>query len=92
MKRFMTSILFVLVLLCVCSAKVSAQDESFQKQYDELLHSSGADKLFEIVPEDAKGILEDTKISDLSQESLLQISFFDFVVSIWESIKNSVSK
>ncbi|MFZ2539375.1 MAG: hypothetical protein WAX04_10800, partial [Oscillospiraceae bacterium] len=99
MKRLLTSILFVLVLVCSLTGQVSAQDDnppnqkdSFQKQYDELLHSSGADGLFSIVPEDAKGILERTKISDLSHESLIGISFFDFVGSIWDSIRNAVTK
>ena len=80
------------MMLCMGSVTVLAQDDSYQKQYDELLHSSGADKLFEIVPEDAQEILEDSNIRDLSHESLIDISFFDFVGSILRSIKNTVQK
>lgn len=92
MKNAIRCLIFVLVLLCAFSGQVFAEDNQFQEQIDEFLDSSGANELFSIVPDDAKDILEEAEINDLSHEKLINISFMDFIKSIWESIKNTVNK
>lgn len=94
MKRLFSLVLFAFLLCGILCPPVSADftQEEYKQQYDELLHSSGADGLFDILPKDAKGVLEEAKIKEVSKESLMQISFFDFLSSIWESIKSGFTK
>lgn len=91
-KKFSIILILSVLFVVIIQFPLSAEDISFEAQYDKLLHSSGADKLYDIVPEDAKSILEDTDISELSQDSLINISFFDFVGAIFKTAKDAVTQ
>lgn len=92
LKKIVVCIFLCVIFLSVFQYPIYASGLSYEEQYNELLHSSGADKLFDIAPDDAKSILEDTELSELSSDSILQLSFFDFVSSIISNIKGAVTK
>ena len=90
-------ILFLAIFLFlsppVSAAEAPAEDNSdYQQQVDELLRESGADSLLSELPEDGRKLLSDNGIDSVDQAALMNLSFTDFLKSVWEGMKSSVSQ
>jgi len=66
----------------------TASTEAFEtEQWQAQLEASGADMLPGLLPEGAKGILEENGLSQVDYEALLSLSPMDFFRSIWALVK-----
>ncbi len=97
MKELIKTIILTIVLFLAFVPCVSAQEENkmmedFKKQYDELLEESGANRLFADIPNDAKDLLHENNIDSIDSKDILDIGFFDFVRSVWQTTKKAVTK
>lgn len=69
-----------------------SSNDDFKQQYEELLEESGANKLLDIIPDDAKSLLDKNDIDGFDADKLLNISFFDFIASVWDAVIEALSK
>lgn len=74
------------------SSQENQELQDYQEQYNELLNESGANRLFEVVPDDAKDLLEKNGVTGLETDKFLNLNFFDFIKTTWEATKSAVTK
>lgn len=86
MKRIVCVVLAVFALQMTVYAEDSAFDTS--QQFDAL----GKEELMEQVPEDAKSLMEQADVYELSVDKLLQLSPRDFFRTIWETFVYQLQK
>lgn len=90
MKKIVISILVAVFMLVMMSTATFADEQSdWQKEYDELLNSSGASELYESLPDDAGKILQESGIDGIYQDDILAVSFFDIVKALFKSVGDS---
>lgn len=82
MKMLKKYIIILSTIFIFVVPNVYAEEFDFDKQYNNMLKSSGADKLIDIVPEDSKGILEDNNINSVDSTLLTNLSIIDFIGGI----------
>ena len=72
-KRWLFCLLFFL-LSCLLPAPVFAAQEEAEQYYQDQMEASGADQLPDYLPEEAKKIMGDLGVGDLSQEGIINLS------------------
>ncbi len=75
-------IAFLITVLIIPTLGVSAQIN-----FEELPGNSLAQEVIEEIPDDTKELMEEFGIYEISPQSLLSLSFSDFLSFIWQSIK-----
>lgn len=91
----MMCFIFTPTIFATDSANADDQDDpksDFNRQYQELLEQSGANELFSIIPDESKQLMIENDITSLDVTKLVNINFFDFMGSIWETVKSVVTK
>ena len=85
MKRFLAFFLLALFLLPLTAFAQSGEAElSDNFDMDQQLDVLGKDELMDQVPEDARPLLDEAGLDDLSVGKLLQLSPKDFFRTIWQ--------
>ena len=67
MRKFVITIIFIILIVPV--GVVSAQSD-YQQEYDEMLESSGANELFDELPENTREYLSDAGIKGVDNSAL----------------------
>ena len=81
MKRL---IIFVLVFWSVGTGVLLAAPSE-----EEILSQSGADELYELLPEDTQNLLSEKGVESIDANALLDFSFGDLFTMIWEGVANA---
>lgn len=102
MKKVIKIIILIVVLIVVSMGSVIADDQNengnengiddVKEQYEKLLEESGALELEYEIPDESKVLLSDNDISVSDTDALLELSIFDFIGSIFTTIKTSLTK
>ena len=93
MKRFLAFFLLALFLLPLTAFAQSGEAElSDNFDMDQQLDVLGKDELMDQVPEDARPLLDEAGLDDLSVGKLLQLSPKDFFRTIWQLFLQEVKR
>lgn len=71
------------VLVCRHRRLLAAPSE------EEILSQSGADELYELLPEDTQNLLSEKGVESMDANALLDFSFGDLFTMIWEGVANA---
>ena len=92
MKGFLKTILLLVLLLPAFILPAGAEEvqQDTNQILEEQLEISGADDLYNEVPEGTGDLLEENRIDGIDPESILNFSFGDFFNSLWSTIKQEL--
>lgn len=76
------------IAICFVLILVSSFFANAQVDFEALPGNEEAQEILDIVPNDTKELMERFEIDEISPESLLSLSFSDFLKFLWESFKN----
>lgn len=92
---WMRFLLGTLLLLCLLGMTPASAEEAEPFDPDaaigELLDESGADELFSLLPEEGQALLSGMGVEEVSQETLLNLSFWNLLQSGWNSVQKSLT-
>lgn len=74
------------------AGEINELEEEITKQYQELLGQSGAEELFSLIPDDARGTLEKNNIDTITPDTLIDIDIFSFIKGIFVTVRDSATK
>lgn len=72
--------------------EINELEDEITKQYQELLGQSGAEELFSLIPDDARGTLEKNNIDTITPDTLIDIDIFSFIKDIFVTVRDSATK
>lgn len=83
-KRMKRLFLFVLIFWSVGTGVLLAASSE-----EDILSQSGADELYDMLPEDTQNLLSEKGVESMDANALLDFSFGDLFAMVWESVKNA---
>lgn len=81
---------FVLLICCPVAAAAETKQQSQQEILEEQLEISGANDLFEEIPEETEELLKKNGVDSLQPDKLMNLSVGGFFQNLWEMLKKEL--
>ncbi|MEG0571236.1 MAG: hypothetical protein RR497_06285, partial [Oscillospiraceae bacterium] len=93
MKYKAMILLLIIGFLIVSPPKIYAVDvtQGLKEEYSQMLEQSGANSLWDILPQESIDGLQKNNISQIDPSQLLDLNLSDFIKNIWGYIKTSLT-
>ena len=88
----MKRILPVLLFICVFFFPLTVKAQTQPSQTQQLMEASGADQLFEMLPDEAEKLFEKNGISNIDSQTILDLDAADFLNLIFDGFQQTADK